>query len=138
MCEAYAYAGLGAALLRGGIPCDRFDATVRRYLHAVVAASQRVPERSRASFFEGLGQGVGVRIEFSVLDRLDFIIQEIDRQIPESRRPSVYLGFGRGIGWRFGEDPRRSDDLIARVDDRYRSHGWQGLRQFLERLSRFY
>jgi hypothetical protein len=135
--ERHAYAGLGAAFSLAAFPYYQFDATTQAYLQAIVGTSERVPEPYRADFFEAFGESIGVDIEFTVLDRLDVVLRQINEQVPEPQRDHVYRGLGRGIGWRFGADRNRSDDLIARVDQRYRSQSVRGLLEFLQSLERF-
>jgi len=134
-CEWRAYTALGASLRLDAVPYYRLDATVRDYVETIVAIAPAVPARSRAALFEGFGQGVGIGLELSVLDRLDVVFGTIDHVVTESDRHHVYVGFGRGVGWRNSHDPIRAGDIVARVDARYRSNAVAGLREFDRRLS---
>jgi len=134
-CEWNAITALGASLRLDAVPYYQLDATIREYVQTLVTLAPAVPERSRAALFEGFGQGVGVGLELSVLDRLDVVFSTIEHVVTDTDRHHVYLGFGRGVGWRNSHDPIRATDLVARVNARDRSDAVRGLREFERRLS---
>jgi hypothetical protein len=106
-------------------------------MRAVVAAAAHMPEPDRPAFFAAVGESIGVNVEFTILDKLDFVLATIDACVPAIDREAVYRGFGRGIGWRFGADPGRADDLIGRLRADSRPAGRAGLLEFLATLERY-
>ena len=134
-CEWDAITAVGASLRVDDVPYYQIDAAIHDHVQAVVTIAPAVPERSRAALFEGFGQGVGVGLELSVLDRLDVMFRTINHVVTASDRHHVYQGFGRGVGWRTSHDPIRAGDIVARVDARYRTDAVGGLREFEKRLS---
>jgi hypothetical protein len=136
-CRRLAYRGLGSTFPIGSIAYYQFDTTVAAFLHAFAEVATHLPMEVLEPLFEGIGQAVGVNLEFTVLDRLDVVLKEIERHVPEGLKPSVYLGLGRGIAWRFAADPFRVDDLIRAVDVRHQPHCRRGHDEFIGLLRQY-
>lgn len=134
-CEWYAAAGLGASVRLSAIALADFDTEVPRQTQRVAALAAQAPTRSRRAVFQGFGQGLGATLEHSVLERFDVVLHAIDTFIDGPDTDDVYRGLGRGLAWRFGQDPRRLEDIVERVRIDQRARCEEGILEFENRLA---
>ena len=136
-CVWHAMVGVGASRPLSSLPSHRFTSAVRERLDRLAVDAAQAPTDVRAAVFEGFGHAMGTGLELTVLERLEPVLDLVDRHLSSADRLRVYRGLGRGLAWRFGYDAQRLGDLIKRVPADVRSEAQQGVREFEARLATY-